>query len=142
MKHRSSRAIPIIEETAYLEKREVETGKVRVQTAVDVVQELVKGNLVEESVSVSRVPVGRDIEQAPTIRTEGDVVIIPIVEEVLVVEKRLRLKEEIHVRRRVDTRPVEMPVSLRKQRAVVTREAGQGGSAPKTIARPATKRGR
>jgi stress response protein YsnF len=44
---------------------------------------------------------GRIVETAPEIRTEGDVTILPVVEEVLVVEKRLVLKEELHIRRRV-----------------------------------------
>jgi stress response protein YsnF len=45
-----------------------------------------------------------------------------VLEEVLVVEKRLVLKEELHIRRRVETETVEVPVTLRKQRAVVERE--------------------
>jgi stress response protein YsnF len=63
------------------------------------------------------------VETAPGIRTEGDVTIVPVLEEVLVVEKRLLLKEELHIRRGVETETVEVPVTLRKQRAVVEREA-------------------
>jgi stress response protein YsnF len=55
------------------------------------------------------------------VRTHGDTTIIPIVEEVLVVEKRLILKEELHVRRVVSNDEVEVPITLRKQRAVVER---------------------
>ena len=46
---------------------------------------------------------------------------MPVVEEVVVVEKRLVLKEEIHIRRTAQTEAVEVPVTLRKQRAVVER---------------------
>ena len=35
----------------------------------------------------------------PTIREEGDTIVIPIVEEMLVIERRLLLKEEVRVRR-------------------------------------------
>jgi stress response protein YsnF len=63
------------------------------------------------------------VETAPAIRTEGDVTILPIVEEVLVVEKRLVLKEELHIRRRVGSEAIEVPVTLRKQRAIVERLA-------------------
>ena len=45
----------------------------------------------------------------------------PVLEEILVVEKQLFLKEELHVRRRVIEDQVEIPVCLRKQRAVVER---------------------
>jgi stress response protein YsnF len=48
-----------------------------------------------------RAAMGRMVETAPEIRTESDVTILPVVEEVLVVEKRLVLKEELHIRRRV-----------------------------------------
>jgi stress response protein YsnF len=51
---------------------------------------------------------------------------VPVLEEVLVVTKQLVLKEELHIRRRVDTEVVEVPISLRKQRAIVEREAPDG----------------
>jgi stress response protein YsnF len=57
------------------------------------------------------------------------VTIVPVLEEVLVVEKRLVLKEELHIRRRVDTESVEVPVTLRKQRAIIEREAQDGSTA-------------
>ena len=60
-------------------------------------------------------------------RTEGDITIVPVVEEVLVVEKRLMLKEELHIRTRTETTTIEQPVTLRRQRATVDRldAAGQ-----------------
>jgi uncharacterized protein (TIGR02271 family) len=116
-------AIPLVEEELRLEKRDVTTGKVRVRTVVDVVDELARASLEEETVEVTRVPVDRMIAEAPAIRTEDGVTIVPIVEEILVVEKRLVLKEELHIRREVRTEQVEVPVQLRKQRAIVERIA-------------------
>jgi hypothetical protein len=46
---------------------------------------------------------------------------VPVVEENLVVEKRLVLKEELHIRRSITRRAFEVPVQLRKQRAVIQR---------------------
>ena len=54
--------------------------------------------------------------------------IVPVLEEVLVVQKQLVLKEELHIRRRVETEAVEVPVSLRKQRAIVERVAPDGST--------------
>ena len=113
--------IPLAEEELRVDKRMVTTGKVRVRTIVDVETELAKATLDGEAVEVTRVPVDRMIDQLPAIRTENDVTIIPILEEVLVVEKRLVLKEELHVRKRRTTETVEIPVELRKQRALVER---------------------
>ena len=118
----SEEVIPLVEETATVGKRQVVTGRVRVQTVTDTIEEVAQANVQRESVEVTRVPIDRMVDTAPEVRTEGDVTILPVVEEVLVVEKRLLLKEELHIRRRVETETVEVPVTLRKQRAVVERE--------------------
>ena len=75
-----------------------------------------------DAVGVTRVPVDRVIvegDPVPTVRTEAGVTVIPILEEILVVEKRLVLKEEVHIRRTTSDEEVEVPVTLRKQHAVV-----------------------
>jgi uncharacterized protein (TIGR02271 family) len=112
---------PIVEEEARIHKRAVSTGKVRVRTSVEFTEEIARANLEEQRVEITRVPVNRVVDKAPAVRTENDTTIIPVVEEVLVVEKQLVLKEELHVRRRVIEDQVEVPVPLRKQRAVVER---------------------
>jgi stress response protein YsnF len=114
--------LPLTEEQVHIEKRQVTTGKVRVQTMVDVSDELVTQELTAERVAVSRVPVNRYVEVAPQIRTEGELTIIPVLEEVLVVERKLLLKEEIHIQRTVTTELVTETVPVRKQRAVVESE--------------------
>lgn len=119
--------VPLVEETLHLDKRHVTTGKVRVSTKTDVVQELAHASLEGETVEVTRVPVDRIVDHAPEIRTENDVTIIPIMEEILVVEKRLVLKEELHVRKARTQDKVEIPVELRKQRAVVERVSTKDG---------------
>ena len=70
--------------------------------------------------------VDRVIETAPAVREEDGVTIIPVVEEQLVVTKRLVLKEEIHLRKvRTTTRATE-DVTVRKQRAEVVRLDADG----------------
>ena len=113
--------IPLAEEELRLDKRQVTRGKVRVRTVVDIVDEIARGSLEEETVEVTRVPVDRVVDQAPEVRTEDGVTIVPILEEVLVVEKRLVLKEELHIRKKITTEEVEIPVELRKQRAIIER---------------------
>jgi len=117
----SEEFIQLVEETAAVGKREVVTGRVRVQTVTATVEELTHAEVQRESVEVTRVPIDKMVETAPEIRTEGDVTIVPVLEEVLVVEKRLVLKEELHIRRSITTEAVEVPVTLRKQRAIVER---------------------
>jgi uncharacterized protein (TIGR02271 family) len=117
----SEEVIPLVEETASIDKREVVTGRVRVRTVTDTIEELAHADVQRETVEVTRLPIDRMVETAPEIRTEGDVTILPVVEEVLVVERRLVLKEEVHIRRRVTTDTAEVPVTLRKQRVEVER---------------------
>jgi stress response protein YsnF len=119
-------AVPLVEEIATVDKRQIVTGHVRVQTVTDTVEEFAHADLKREAVEVTRVPIDKVVETAPEIRTEGDVTIVPVLEEVLVVEKRLVLKEELHIRRRVETEAVDVPVTLRKQRAVVERDTLEG----------------
>ena len=118
-------AVPLIEETVHVAIRDRVRGKIRVSTTTEVVEELVRADLRSDNVDVTRVPVGREVTEVPQIRTEGLVTIVPVIEEILVVEKRLFLKEELHIRRRVETETVEVPIELRKQRATVERISGE-----------------
>jgi len=114
--------LPLAEEHARIDKRQVVTGKVRVHTVVDVTDETVTDELAADHVQVSRVPIDRYVETAPGIRTEGGLTIIPVLEEVLVVQTKLLLKEEIHIERTVSTETVTQTVPVRKQRAVIESE--------------------
>lgn len=116
--------VPLVDETLKVEKRSVETGRVRVSTVVETRQEWVEQSLEREEVSVERVPVNRAVDAAdpPSVRQEGDVLVIPILEEVI--EKRLVLKEELRIRKRTIVEHVEEPVTLRSERAVIERDGG------------------
>ena len=70
---------------------------------------------------IERVPIGRQIEAIPPVRQEGDTTILSVVEETLVIERRLILKEEIHIRRLHVSERHQEAVILRKQEAVITR---------------------
>ncbi len=114
--------VPVLEEQAYLSKETVTTGRVRVVTHSETIERLAEATLHSEAVEVTRVPIDQPVTGAlPQVRTEGEVTIVPILEEVLVVEKRLVLKEELHIRRRPTVEQVEVPVTLRRQTARVER---------------------
>ena len=124
--------LPLIEETARFEKRMVETGRVRVSTRTETVDQVLRESLRSDTVEVIRMPVDRTLSEGevpPAVREEDGVTIIPVLEEILVVEKRLVLKEELHIRRTTADEDVEVPVTLRKQRAVVERLSADGQTA-------------
>ncbi len=120
------RVLPLLEEELRVEKRQVSTGKVRIRSVVETFEDSAAAVLEGERVDVTRVPIDRVVDEAPAIRTEGGVTIVPILEEVLFVEKRLVLKEELHIRRTATRETVSVPVMLRKQRAVVERSDNGG----------------
>jgi len=119
-------AIPLIEERLVTAKREVETGKVRVRTLVEERETLVEEELSRAFVEVDRVPMHREVDEVPAVREEAGVTIIPVVQEVLVVEKKLILTEEVYIRRKTAVERHAQPVILRTQRAVVEREGSSG----------------
>jgi uncharacterized protein (TIGR02271 family) len=99
-----STVIPVIREELNVTRREVERGGVRVHKRVEEREEVVEQPTFREEVSVERVTIGKPIDQEIGSRQEGDTLIIPVLEEMLVVEKRLVLKEELRItRRRVET---------------------------------------
>jgi stress response protein YsnF len=65
------------------------------------------------------VPIERLVEEAIPVRYEGDTMIVSVLEEVLVVEKRLMLKEELHIRKRRVERHQPQCVTLRHEEARV-----------------------
>ena len=117
-------AIPLIEERLSVAKREVESGRVRVRITVEEREETVTEQLLRDDLQIERVPRNVRVTEVPHVRLEGNATIVPVVEEVLVVEKALMLVEEIHVCRRSISEAREIPVKLRAERANVEREPG------------------
>jgi uncharacterized protein (TIGR02271 family) len=120
-------AIPLVEERLNVSKRQVEAGRLRVRISVEEREERVPVTLSHDEVEVERVPKNHPVAELPSVRLEGNTTIIPVVEEVVVVEKRLLLVEEIHVRRRTGTSTQEVPIMIRSEQAAIER-AGQAAA--------------
>jgi stress response protein YsnF len=131
-KKTGSVTIPVVKEELQVGRREVETGRVRIRTVTEERTETASDRLLHSQVEVERVPVNRAVDELPTIREEGDVMIVPVVEERLV--KRLFLVEEVHIRRRVTAEQFEHPVKLRSQRVLVDRQKSGGQAITKGVA--------
>jgi uncharacterized protein (TIGR02271 family) len=118
--------VPVVAEEAEVGKRRVETGRVRVRKTVRTAEKVVDEPVVREEVEVERVPINRVIEEAVGPRQEGDTLIVPLLEEVLVVEKRLVLKEEVRITRRRTEHRASQSVTLRAEEATVERVDAEG----------------
>lgn len=121
--------VPLIEETVSLERRAVDTDHVRVRTVVDVHEAVVEDQRRIGRLDIDRVAVDREVAEAPAPYRDGDVLVIPIVEERVVVEKRLFVVEELRITNTSHDEAVQIPVSLRRTRAVVERDGSDSHEA-------------
>ena len=118
--------VPLHDELAEVSRRNIVTGSVKVETVTRTRNERIEESLASEHAEIERVEMRQLVDAMPDIRTEGDTIIIPVVEEVLVVERRLFLKEEVRIRRMRRTELHAATVALREQEAVITRVGPHG----------------
>lgn len=114
--------IPVIEEDLTIGKREVETGRVQVSVSVNERDEMVDVPLTAERVEVERIPVNRIVDAPLEPRYEDDTLVVPVVEERLVVQKQLVLTEEVRIRRVSETRDHRERITLRSQDVEIDRD--------------------
>jgi len=119
----------LLAEELSVTKEKLETGRVRVSTRTCEREAVVEEDLARERVEIETFPMNLRIETKPEVRQEGDTTIIPVVEEQLVVERRLILKEEIRIRQVRSTEHHQEKVKLRYQEAVVTRHGDDADKA-------------
>ncbi len=140
----TDRTIPLHEEVLDVGKRVREGDTVRVETKVREEERTVAQDLASTDVEIERVPVGRVVDAPPGTRREGDVLILPVLEEELVVTKRLVLKEEIRITPRTRHRTEQATATVRVEDAVVTRDGASPSQSEtgqsETGTRPGTQR--
>ncbi|MGI8493755.1 MAG: YsnF/AvaK domain-containing protein [Pyrinomonadaceae bacterium] len=107
--------VPLIAEEISIGKRTVDTGGVRVHKTVREDVQTINEPILREHIEVERVPVNKYVETAPAIRYEGEVMIVPVLEEVVVTEKRLLLREEIRLVKRREELSNVQEVTLRRE---------------------------
>jgi uncharacterized protein (TIGR02271 family) len=116
------KVVPVVEETAVVYKEQVVTDTVRLHKRVHEEEEVLDIPVQDEAIEVERVPLGRWVDKPLAVRREGDTTIYPVLQEVLVVEKRLRLVEEVRVTHRRAIHRARERVGLRREEIVVERD--------------------
>jgi uncharacterized protein (TIGR02271 family) len=107
--------IPVIEEEVQIGSRVIETGRVLVSKSVQESVEKIDLPQMHEETDVQRVPVNQYVDTTPVVRYEGDTMIIPVLREEVIVQKRLVLVEEVRItKRQIYSRRAE-EVTLRKE---------------------------
>jgi uncharacterized protein (TIGR02271 family) len=140
--------VPVLAEELDVRRTAVPTGGVRVHRRILEHEEELDIPLVKEHVDIHRVVIGREVDGPLAVRQDGEVTIIPVVEEELVLQRRFVLKEEIHVTKTAREERHRESVTVRRQEAVVEEidEQGRGQvitpptqkseAPPRSVARP------
>jgi uncharacterized protein (TIGR02271 family) len=113
--------VPVLAEKVDIAKRKVVSGKVQVRKVIHERQEIMDEFLHQETVNVERVSVDRFVDGPLENRYEGDTLIMPVVEEVLVVEKRFLLKEEVHIHKHHHVFHHQQQISVQREEALIER---------------------
>lgn len=111
-------AVLVHQEELHVGKRIVETGRgVRLHKTVSEEDLRIDEKLLQQELEIERIPRGDWVEDGdiPGNRYEGQTLVVPVLEEVLVVEKKLRLKEEIRITARSHQRSVSQRIVLRTE---------------------------
>ncbi len=126
--------IPVVQEELHVGKRVVDSGQgVRLHKSVTEEVMHVEEPLMRQELDIEHVPINAWVDgPVPVQRHEGDTLIVPVLEEVLVVEKRLRLKEEIRITARATVDRFSERVTLRSEQVMVERfdQSGDPGRGP------------
>jgi uncharacterized protein (TIGR02271 family) len=123
--------IPVVEERLEVTRERVETGRVRISKSVEAREVVVDDPLKRETVRVEHVPINQVVTgDVPQVREEGDVTVIPILEERIVTRTELVLVEEVRIHRDHSQYHDPQRVSLRKEVVAVERFGENGKPLP------------
>ena len=118
-----TKVIPVIEEFLKVDKKLVETGRIHVRKEIDNEEKQIEIPLLNESYEVEKVKVKNQIfDQVPSIRHEGDVIVIPVIKEVAEIKIRYEVTEEIHLKKNKTITTHTEQVTLKKEKVIVERE--------------------
>lgn len=125
--------IPVIHEKIQIDKKTIETGRVLVSKTVTEQEEFINIPITNEETEVERIPLNQYIDNAPpAVRYEGETMIIPILHEVMVTEKRLLLVEEVRITKRKVEKFETQKVVLRTEHINIQRTAPDNNPELKT----------
>lgn len=118
--------VPVVAEEVHTDAIPVETGGVRVTKHTDSHDELLEQELRKGRVEVKRVKTDRVVDGPQPARRVGDTLIVPVVSEVLRIEKQWVVTEEIHIRQLEERETVQQTVTVNQEEATVERLDASG----------------
>jgi uncharacterized protein (TIGR02271 family) len=122
--------VPVTEERLEVGKRQIDLGEIRIHKTVEEVEQVRRGPLHREEVEIERVRVNRRVTVPEERRQEGEWLVIPVMEEVFVVEKRLVVMEEIRIRKQLMTEDREVRETVRREHASIDETRAEAPGRP------------
>jgi stress response protein YsnF len=118
--------VPVVNEEAHADAIPVQTGGVRVTKHVEGHDEILEQELRKGRVEVKRVKTDRVVDGPQPVQRVGNTLVVPVVSEVLHVEKRWVVTEEIHLTQIEERETVQQSVTVNREEAEIERldEAG------------------
>lgn len=114
--------VPVIKEQIIIDKRTIDTAKVSVSKMVKDRDVQIDISEEHDDIQIERVSVNQIVKTEPTARHEGDTLIIPVLREEVVIEKKLVLVEEVRITRKKKREVRREDINLREEEINISRE--------------------
>jgi len=111
--------VPLVEERLRVDIRPVDLGEIEVRKTVETVEETWFEPVDHEEAEIERVRVNRNVDAPELPHQEGEWLVVPVMEELIVVQKQLVVVEEIRIRKHRVTEQQEIRETVRRERASV-----------------------
>jgi stress response protein YsnF len=120
---REEEIISVVEEHAVIQREVIETGKVHIHKRVTEDTTRINLPIINEAYHIEHVPVApKTLDIAPpAVRYEGDKMIISVLKEITVVQKKYEVIEEIHLTRKLTETPLVQEITLLKEHVTIER---------------------
>jgi len=118
--------IPVVSEELHVDAVPVQTGSVRVTKRVYSHDELIEQELRTGKVEVKRVRVDRPVDGPQAVVRSGNTLVIPVVSEVLKVERIWVVTEEIYITQTEERKTVNEAVSVNREEVEIERLDREG----------------
>lgn len=116
--------IPLAEEQAEVTTTRVVDRRIRIHRSTTTAEKLLETELWHEEVEIKHIAKNETLEEGyfPQVRQEGDVLIVPVIEEQVEIIRRHILKEEVHIHKLKKNEQFEQKVTLRSQEIEISKE--------------------
>ncbi len=115
--------IPVIQEQLIVGTERIQTGKMTIHKRVVKEDVTVNEPMVYERYEIRHVPVNKISTAYPKAHHTEDTTIIPVVKEILVIEKRYQVVEEIHVTKVRGVTPHMQEITLLKEVVTIKKDS-------------------